>query len=192
MLYLITSVKLFLSSISSGWLFWSVNHTSMSWNSELNYFKKVWLVGEISNKLPNGLFGTKVYKTLESCWSSLLTILQWTNTTSVISRCGTFSPFLSLFILFSLLPSNFTFSGAKSSRLYPSLILNVILFSIFLHISVLMIYQYFFHAFLKYIQNINDTWSKIFGNLILEMKVVAQSSLILKQYLQLTTIKNVF
>ena len=192
MLYLITSVKFFLSSISSGWLFWSVNHTSMSWNSELNYFKKVWLVGEISNKLPNGLFGTKVYKTLESCWSLLLTILQWTNTTFVISRCGTFSPFLSLVILFSLLPSNFTFSGAKSSRFYPSLILNAILFSIFLHISVLVIYQYFFHAFLKYIQNINDTWSKIFGNLILEMKVVAQSSLILKQYLQLTTIKNVF
>ena len=35
---------------------------------------------------------------------------------------------------------------------------------------------------------INDTSSKIFGNLILEMKVVALSSLILKHYLKLTTI----
>ena len=65
----------------------------MSWNSDLNGFKKIWFVGDISNKLPRGLFGTNVYKTLESCWESLLTILQWTNTTSVISRCGTFSPF---------------------------------------------------------------------------------------------------
>ena len=40
----------------------------MFWNSELNVFKKIWLVGEISNKLPNGLFGTKMYKVLESCW----------------------------------------------------------------------------------------------------------------------------
>ena len=39
---------------------------------------------------------------------------------------------------------------------------------------------------------INNTRSKIFGNLILEMKVVAWSSLIPKHYLQLTTIKNVF
>ena len=66
--YLITKVKFILSSISNGWLFWSVYHTSMSWNSELNVFKKIWFVGEISNKLPNGLFGTNVYKTLESCW----------------------------------------------------------------------------------------------------------------------------
>ena len=66
-------------------------------------------MGEISNKLPNDLFGTNVYKTLESCWSLLLTIIQWTNTTSVISRGGTFSPFLSLVILFSALPSNSLF-----------------------------------------------------------------------------------
>ena len=57
----------------------------MSRNSELNALKKIRFVGEISNKLTNGLFGTKVYKTLESCWESLLTILQWANTTSVIS-----------------------------------------------------------------------------------------------------------
>ena len=37
-------------------------------NSELNVFKKIEFVAEISNKLPNALFGTNVYKTLESCW----------------------------------------------------------------------------------------------------------------------------
>ena len=68
MLHLTTIVKFILSSISNGWLFWSVNHTLMSENSELNVFKNIWFVGEISNKLPNGLFGTNVYKTFESCW----------------------------------------------------------------------------------------------------------------------------
>ena len=127
MLHLITEVKFILSSISNGWLFWSVSHTSMSWNSELNVFKKIWFIGEISNKLPNGLFGTSVYKTFES-WQ--LAILQLTNTTSVISRCSRFSPFLLLVILFSVLRNNFIVSGVKSSRLYPFLILNVILFPI--------------------------------------------------------------
>ena len=36
------------------------------YHSELNVFKNIWFVGEISNKLPNGLFGANVYKTLES------------------------------------------------------------------------------------------------------------------------------
>ena len=57
-------------------------------------------------------------------------MLQWTNTTSVISRGGTFSPFLSLVILFSVLPKKFIVSGVESSKLDPVLILNVILFSI--------------------------------------------------------------
>ena len=35
----------------------------MVWNSKLNVFKKIWFVGEISNKLPNGLCRTNVYKT---------------------------------------------------------------------------------------------------------------------------------
>ena len=35
----------------------------MVWNSKLNVFKKIWFVGEISNKLPNGLYRTNVYKT---------------------------------------------------------------------------------------------------------------------------------
>ena len=68
MSYLITGVKFLLSSISNDWLFWSVDLTSIAWNSELNVFKKIWFFGEISNKLPNGLFGTNVYKTLKSCW----------------------------------------------------------------------------------------------------------------------------
>ena len=53
-----------MSSISNGWLFWSVNHTSMAWSSESNVFKKIWFFGEISNRLPNDLLGTNVYKTL--------------------------------------------------------------------------------------------------------------------------------
>ena len=40
----------------------------MVWNSELNVFRRIKFVGPISNELPNGLFGTNVYKTLESCW----------------------------------------------------------------------------------------------------------------------------
>ena len=59
--YLITKVKFILSSICNGWLFWSVNHTSMYENSELNVFKKIEFVDEIFNKLPNVLFGTNVY-----------------------------------------------------------------------------------------------------------------------------------
>ena len=64
---MITKVKFVLSSISNGWLFSFVNHTSMAWNSGLNVFEKIWRFGELFNKLPNGLFGTNVYKTLESC-----------------------------------------------------------------------------------------------------------------------------
>ena len=36
-------------------------------NYELNVFKKIELVGGISNKLPNRLLGTNAYKTFESC-----------------------------------------------------------------------------------------------------------------------------
>ena len=66
--YLITRVKFILSSISNVWLFWYVNHTSISSNSEINVFKKILLFGEISNTLPNGLFGTNVCKILKSSW----------------------------------------------------------------------------------------------------------------------------
>ena len=66
--YLITRVKFILSFVSNGWLFWSVNHTTITWSSELNVFKKILFYGEISSSLPNDLFGTNVYKTLESSW----------------------------------------------------------------------------------------------------------------------------
>ena len=57
-----------MSSISNGWLFWFVNHTSMVWNSELNVFKNIWFFGEISNKLPNNVIGMNVYKTDNDYW----------------------------------------------------------------------------------------------------------------------------
>ena len=66
MIHLITIVKFILSSIYNGWLFWFVNHTIISSYSELNLFKKIWFAGEISDKVPKGLFGTNVYNTLES------------------------------------------------------------------------------------------------------------------------------
>ena len=36
-------------------------------NSELNVFKNIKLLGEIYDNLPNDLFGTNGYKTLEFC-----------------------------------------------------------------------------------------------------------------------------
>ena len=68
MYYLVTTVKFILHSIYNGCPFLSVNHTSMVWNSELNVFKGIKLVGVISIELPNGLFGTNAYKNLESSW----------------------------------------------------------------------------------------------------------------------------
>ena len=68
MLYLITKVKLILSSISHGWLFWSVNQTWMSWNSELNVVKKKkWFVGDISNNYQTVYLEQKCTR-LESYW----------------------------------------------------------------------------------------------------------------------------
>ena len=61
----------------------------------------------------------------------MLTVLQWTNTTSVISKWCTFSTFLFLVILHLVLPNNLIVSGVKSSRSYPIFILNVILFENF-------------------------------------------------------------
>ena len=43
-------------------------------------------------------------------------MLRWTNITSANLTCGTFSPFLSLNILFLGLPSNYIVSGVKSLR----------------------------------------------------------------------------
>ena len=52
-LYLSTIVKFSLNSISNGWLFWSVIHTLISSYCELNVFKKIWFVGEISISYQN-------------------------------------------------------------------------------------------------------------------------------------------
>ena len=57
-----------LSSISSGLEFWSVKDDSIQENSELNVFKNTNFLDEMSSNWPNDLFGTNVYKTLESCW----------------------------------------------------------------------------------------------------------------------------
>ena len=127
-LHLITIVKFMLSSISYGWLFWYVNHTLLFGYSELNVFKNIWFVGEISSRLPNGLFGTNVYRTLESCWQSLLTMFQCYYVCN-FKMCHIFIIFVFSF-LFSVLSSNSIVSDVKSTRLYPSLILNVFLLSV--------------------------------------------------------------
>ena len=61
-----------LSSISSGLEFWSLNHTSISQNSEIKVFENIKLLGEISNNWSNDLLWANVYKTLENladyCW----------------------------------------------------------------------------------------------------------------------------
>ena len=79
-------------------------------------------------------------------------MLQWTNATSLISRWGKFSLLLSFVILFSVIPSNFIVSGIKSSRKYPSLILNVILFSV-LFTYILNKGLSTFYVLFKYTQN---------------------------------------
>ena len=56
-----------LSSISSGLLFWSVNHTWMNGNSELVVFSIVNEWGEIVINWSNCLLGTKVNNTFDAC-----------------------------------------------------------------------------------------------------------------------------
>ena len=82
-----------LSSISRGLEFWSVSHISIYKNSESKVFKNIKFLGEISNNWPNDFFEINGCKNLESCWYSLLTILEWTNIISVVSKWDTFSPF---------------------------------------------------------------------------------------------------
>ena len=123
-------------------------------NSELNVLKKIWFVGKISIRLPNGLFEKNVYTTLESCWWSLVTLLQWTNTLSVISSFSTFSLLLSLVVLFWVLRSNFFFQVLKVQDCIHFYFLNVILFSIlftYIFTDVLSISSPCF--VLKYTQN---------------------------------------
>ena len=52
-----------LYSISNSLEFWSVNHTSIYENFELNVFENIQLFGEISNNWPNDLLVKNVYKT---------------------------------------------------------------------------------------------------------------------------------
>ena len=75
-----------LSSISSGLEYWFANHTSIYKHSKSKDFKNIKFWDEISNKWPNDLLGTYVYKSLEFYWLQLLTILLCTNTTSIISK----------------------------------------------------------------------------------------------------------
>ena len=89
-----------LSSIFSGLEFWSVKHTSVYENSELNIFKNINFFGKDS-------------------WILLIIVLkiwQCINTPSVTSEWGQISQLLSLFISLLVLPSNFIVSGVKSSR----------------------------------------------------------------------------
>ena len=84
-----------LSSIFSGLELWSVDYTWIFQHFESKVFKNIKFLIEISNNWTNYLLGTNVYKTLESSWQSFLTLSKCTNTTSVISKWGKFSPFLS-------------------------------------------------------------------------------------------------
>ena len=86
---------MFMLSTSSGLELWSINLTSLYEHSELKVFQKIKFFYEISSNWPNELLGPNVDKTLQSCWKSLLSILQWTNITSVIYKWDTFSLFLS-------------------------------------------------------------------------------------------------
>ena len=63
-----TKVMFILSSVSNGLKLWSVNHSSIYENFELNVFLRIKFLGEISNNWPSDILGINVYKTLESCW----------------------------------------------------------------------------------------------------------------------------
>ena len=69
------------------------------------------MFGEIFSNSPSDLLGTNVFKTLKSCWWSLLTILKSIDNTSATYKWGTFPPFSSLVILLLVLPSNFVVSN---------------------------------------------------------------------------------
>ena len=116
---------------------------------------------------PNDLFWTNVDKT-QSRWYLLLTILKRTNTTSIFSKWSTISPFSSLAIFSSVLPSNFIFSGVQGSG-YSNLILNVILLTF-----QLVAYQSQLHRW-WYTQNSLECmiWYKTRANLGAEKKIMS-------------------
>ena len=71
---------LVLSCRSNGFEFWSLNHTQIFETVQLMGFKYIKFLSDviIERKIKN----RNVYKTLDSCWLLLLTILQQTNATS--------------------------------------------------------------------------------------------------------------
>ena len=95
--------------------FWSADYTSIYENSELTFFENIKYLGETSINWSNDLLGTNACNTLESYWQSLWAILQEANTTSLISKWGTFLPVWFSVILIFVLPCNFIVSGVKSS-----------------------------------------------------------------------------
>ena len=105
-----------LINIYSDLRFWSVDHALIYENSELKVFKNRIIFYDFYTNWPHDLLGANVYKSIESSWWSCLTILQWSNTTSVIFEWSTFVPFLSFIILLLVPVSNFFVSGVKSSR----------------------------------------------------------------------------
>ena len=59
---------LILSSISSGLELFSVNHSSIYENCELNVSQNITFLGQTAINWPNDLLGTNAYRTLKSCW----------------------------------------------------------------------------------------------------------------------------
>ena len=60
-------MRFIISSVSNVLEFWSVNHTSVYENSELNVFNNIKFLGEILSNWPNNLLGINIFKTLTSC-----------------------------------------------------------------------------------------------------------------------------
>ena len=115
--YPVINVIFTLSSISSGLLFWSVNHTWMDWNSKLVVFSIFNEWGKIVINWLNCLLRTKVNNTLDVYWQLLLNKLQCSKTTSADSSFGTFFPSLSLSTPFFVLPNSLIVSGVNNSSL---------------------------------------------------------------------------
>ena len=129
---------------------------------------KLWTnVGKIFNSSPNVLFGTNVAKTHESRWYLLLTISQWTNTTSIFSRRWRFSPYLLLAVFSSVLSSSF--KGCQSSWVskaqdstHFNLKCNPVLKSFNIYFEQ-VVFQLLFHASWSCVQNSLECliWNKI-------------------------------
>ena len=91
----------------------SINNTSVYENHELKGFKNIKRLGGISNNRSNDNITILQFK---HNITVLLTIIQCTNTTSVISKLKIFSTFSFLVILLSVLSGNLIVSGVNSSK----------------------------------------------------------------------------